>query len=116
MPFSHDPRSMPWRELAWVVAMAMLGGISSFANRVRNGQLEHHWAAEIIADSLYALAAGFMIYFMCISWGGTEYDAAALAILAGHFGARTLQFAQRAIIKRYTDITIKTYDHSDDDQ
>lgn len=104
MPWDPNPENMPFREVAWVMGLALLGGLASFANRVRNNTLEHHWFTEVIADSLYSLAAGFSVYFLSASWGLSAYDAAAMSILAGHFATRWLQLTQRALIKRITGL------------
>lgn len=116
MPWDPDPQNMPFREVAWVMGLALLGGLASFANRVRNGTLEHSWFTEIIADSLYSLAAGFSIYFLSASWGLSAYDAAAMAILAGHFATRWLQLTQRALIKRIMGIIPLPTEEEKDDQ
>jgi uncharacterized membrane protein len=100
---SLGPDEVPLRVLLMVIALAMLGGLAHFLDRVRKGELRAHWGLELACDSLYSLAAGLLVWYIAVASIGCQFTAAALAIVGGHLGARFMFMVQRVVVDRILD-------------
>jgi hypothetical protein len=94
------PQDLPLRVIALVTGLSILGGLANFIGRLRQGTLRVHWFIELSGDVLYSLSAGFTVWYLAISTGMCEYSSAAMAIVAGHLGARLMFALQNAAIDR----------------
>lgn len=88
MDLSTPPHELPTRLLAFILTLSMLGGLANYITRLRTGPLRTHWLLELVADLVYSLSAGLVVWYVATASQMCDYYAAALAIVAGHLGAK----------------------------
>lgn len=97
--FVRDPSSISWGTYAWVVALAIWGGIVRVFREVTLG--DKSWRqilAVFIGETLTSGFAGVLVFFVCESQSVPRLYAAALTGIAGYMGGRALTMLE-AIIK-----------------
>lgn len=97
---SLGPQDVPLKVVALIVGLSVLGGLTNFFSRLKNGTLRANWLIELLGDVLYSLSAGFCTWYLAISAGACEFCAASFAIIAGHLGARLMFALQSAMTDR----------------
>lgn len=98
-----DPHDLPAKVLGLVVGLSLIGGLAAYLERLRRHAFDDHWLLELATDVLYSVAAGFSAWYLVIGLIQQPYIAAAVAIAAGHLGARWMTLLQRAITRRLND-------------
>lgn len=80
---------------AWVVAVSALGGIASFAGKVKAGQARWVNFAELLGELFISAFAGIITYWLAKYAGLNEYLTAAFIGIAGHMGSRAVFMAEK---------------------
>jgi predicted CDP-diglyceride synthetase/phosphatidate cytidylyltransferase len=99
-----DPTHYALLTYAWVVALSLLGGVVSFARKVREGVSRRFNVSEFIGELVTSAFAGLITFWLC-EWAVVHpLLTAALVGISGHMGSRAIfkleQFAERIADKR----------------
>lgn len=92
-----DPSTYGLITYAWVVVLAILGGLVSHLNKLANGT-PFSWL-RFFTDILTAALTGVVTFYFCEAAGITQTFTAALVGISGHMGSRLL-FALEAYYKK----------------
>jgi len=89
------------KELLPVILVGMLGGVVSFARKVKSGAARWLNVSELIGELVSAGFTGVVAYWLCLYGGLNPWLTAALVGISGHAGSRALftfeRWAQRRI-------------------
>lgn len=97
----RDPLDYPLRQYAFLLAIALLGGLVSFYNRVRSGAVQAWNVMHLVGELATSGFAGLMAFWMC-AWAGTpQLVTAALVGVAGHMGTRAIAVFEQWAARRF---------------
>lgn len=103
----RDPLDAPLRQWGAVIGLSLLGGLASWINRVRTGELRDASPTSLVGESVIAGFAGVLSFLGC-QWAAMDpaptYFAAGLA---GHLGAEGIKWVER-LAKRRAQVFIET--------
>lgn len=98
----HDPTSFSLITYAWVVGLALFGGLANFIGKQRRGEVRAFNITELIGELVVSGFAGIMTFYLC-SWANIDpLLTAALVGMCGHMGSRAILLGERKL-KRYID-------------
>jgi CHASE2 domain-containing sensor protein len=87
---SQDPFDTPIRQYALMLGVALLGGLVSWATKVRKGELKAHNVMQLVGELATSAFAGLLAFWLC-QWANTPGPLmAALVGIAGHMGTRAI--------------------------
>ncbi|SRR5258705_4690154 len=96
-----DPTSYTWITYCWVFLLAGLGGLVSFARRVKGGQ-SHPWnIAEFIGEIATSAFGGLITFYLCEAAQLNPLVTAALVGISGHMGSRAIYQFEITLRKRF---------------
>lgn len=85
-----DPSFWDWLTWAWVIAMSFLGGVASFARKVKSGHARAWNFTEFIGEIVTSALVGIITFYLC-SWREFPLSlTGALVGIASHMGSRAL--------------------------
>jgi hypothetical protein len=86
----RDPLDFPLRQYAFLLGIALLGGLVSWYAKVRAGTV-HAWSLMTLIGELATSAfAGLLAFWLCAYTGAPQLVTAALVGVAGHMGTRAI--------------------------
>jgi hypothetical protein len=85
----------------WVVAMSIWGGIASYVNKVRRGELQAWSLMELIAEVVVAGFVGMLTFWLCEASSINPLLTAALVGISSHMGTRALFQLERLFSSRF---------------
>lgn len=106
-----DPTSYPLFTYAWVVGLAIWGGVVRHYQQLQRTKKPFKlgmFLGEVASSGL----AGLLAFFFC-EWSDVpELLAAILIAISGHTGAETLLFFRENVHRRYMGSKARSVDHS----
>lgn len=99
----RDPLDYPLRQYAFLLAIALLGGLVSFYNRVRSGAAQAWNVMHLVGELATAGFAGLLAFWMCAYAGTPHLVTAALVGVAGHMGTRAITAFEEWAAQRFGD-------------
>lgn len=95
----RDPLDYPLKQYAFLLGVALLGGLVSWITKVRKGQAQP-WNLMALTGELFTSAfAGLLMFWMCAAADVSPLITAGLVGIAGHMGTRAIteleKFAER---------------------
>jgi hypothetical protein len=85
-----DPLDLPLRQYGLILFMALLGGIVSFAAKVRAGTVQTWNVMYLIGELATSAFAGLLTFYGCVYLEVSQVLTAALVGIAGHMGTRAI--------------------------
>jgi len=85
-----DPSSFEWFTYAWVVFVAMWGGVVAFLRKVNSGSVRPFNLTELLGEVFTSGFAGVITFWLCESAGVDKLLSAALVGISGHMGSRAI--------------------------
>jgi len=85
-----DPSSFEWFTYAWVVFVAMWGGVVAFLRKVNSGSVRPFNLTELLGEVFTSGFAGVITFWLCESAGVDKLLSAALVGISGHMGNRAI--------------------------
>jgi hypothetical protein len=98
------PLSYSLAEYGVVLAAALLGGLANWYVKAKNGP-DGYSPAALIGELCVSAFAGVIAFWLCEAFGVAPLLTAAAVGMAGHAGARGLDWLER-IMKRKVESTI----------
>lgn len=100
MPFQlpsqpPSPENYPIITYLWVFGMAILGGIVSFARKVKEGRARAWNFAEFFGEIATSAFAGVVTFYLCEWSGFSNLLTASLVGVAGHMGSRAIHLMEK---------------------
>ena len=86
---------------AWVLGIAMLGGLAQFYRKVRMGQARAFNFAELIGELVISAFAGVITFWLCKSTGLNAWLTAAFVGISGHMGSRAIFMGEQVLESWY---------------
>jgi len=79
----------------WMIAVAALGGVVSFFQKVKAGKTRPMNITELAGEMMTSAFAGLVTYWICRYYGVNEYLMASGVAISGHMGARAIFIAEQ---------------------
>ena len=86
---------------AWVFVVSSLGGIASWAKKVREGKARPFYIPEFFGELAISVFAGMTTFLLCRWAEANEWLAAALIAISGHMGSRAIFLGEQALERWY---------------
>jgi len=80
---------------SWVLGLSLLGGVSSFVRRVRNGETRYSNIVEFIGELVISTFAGLVTFYLCQTANLEGALSAALISVSAHMGTRIIYIFER---------------------
>lgn len=90
----NDPTTISLLTYAWVLLLAMFGGLANFIGKYKRGDVRAFNVTELIGELVVSGFAGIITYYLC-AW--SEIDpmlTAAMVGVCGHMGSRAVMLAE----------------------
>ena len=98
-----DPTSYSVLTYAWVLGLAMCGGVVSFMRKLRTGTVRAFNVTEFIGEIVTSGFTGVLTFWLCEAGNIDPLVSAALVGISGHMGSRAIlhleQWAQSRLPK-----------------
>ena len=98
----HNPLDYPIRHWIFILFMAMLGGLASWYNKVKKGELAAGNLFALTGEFVVSALAGLLAFLVCDYFNMPVGITGAAAGLAGHAGARALSLLE-AIMQKHIE-------------
>lgn len=85
----------------WVIVLSLLGGVSSFARKVKSGKVRYSNIVEFIGELVISCFAGLVTFFLCKSAGLDEMLTAAFIAISSHMGTRSIFLFESYLSRRF---------------
>ena len=96
-----DPTTYSWITYAWVLLLAGLGGVVSFARKVHSGR-SHPWSvAEFLGELATSAFSGLITFYLCEATRIEPLWTAALVGISGHMGSRAIFQVEMILRNRF---------------
>lgn len=96
-----DPFSYSLLTYAWVLIVAVAGGVVNFHRKMREGATRAFNITEFIGEIITSAFAGLLTFWLC-EWAGiAPLLSAVLIAISGHMGSRALFGIERWAEARY---------------
>ncbi len=96
-----DPLAYPIRQYVLVLSIALLGGLVSFAAKVKAGSVSAFNVMHLVGELTTSAFAGLMCFWLAEAAGLPQLVTVCLVGVSGHMGARAIaifeQWAQRRL-------------------
>lgn len=79
----------------WMVAIAALGGVANFYQKVKTGKARAFNVMELIGEVLVSAFVGLVTFWICKGYGVNEWLTAASVAITGHMGSRAIFIAEQ---------------------
>lgn len=99
----RDPLDYPLQQYAFILAVALLGGLVSWYSKVRAGKLQAWNLMHLIGELATSAFAGLLAFWLCAWAGANPLVTAALVGIAGHMGARAIAVFEDWAQRRFAD-------------
>lgn len=94
-----DPLNYPLKQYGFMLGIALLGGLVSWSNKVRKGDLAAWNLMQLVGELATSAFAGLLAFWICEYMNADKLLTAALVGITGHMGTRGIvvfeKWAQR---------------------
>lgn len=101
----RDPLDVPLRQYGFLLSVALLGGLVSWARQVRAGTLQAYNLSALVGELATSAFAGLLTFWICSYLNAPQSLTAALVGIAGHMGTRAIQKFERWAERRLVGTT-----------
>ncbi len=99
-----DPLDFPLQQYAFLLGVALLGGLVSWYSKVRSGAV-HAWnLMHLIGELATSAFAGLIAFWLCAWLGTPPLITAALVGISGHMGTRAIATFEGWAARRFASI------------
>ena len=98
----RNPLDYPVKQWIFILLMAMLGGLASWYNKVKKGELVATNLFALTGEFVVSALAGMLAFLVCDYFNMPVGITGAAAGLAGHAGARALSLLE-AIMQKHIE-------------
>lgn len=98
---AKDPLNYPLRQYGLVLAVALLGGVVSWAHKVRSGAAQAWNLMQLVGELCTSALAGLLAFWLCEWQGFNPLLTASLVGIAGHMGTRAIAAAEAVAQRRW---------------
>lgn len=95
-------RAIGWYTWGWVVGLGMLGGATSFYQKLISGATRPFNFAELLGELVGSAFVGIVTFLLCKEYGFSEYVTAALVGITGHMGSRAMMLFEKLLERKFT--------------
>ena len=81
----------------WAIAVAALGGVANFWQKVKTGKARAFNIMELVGEVLVSAFVGMVTYWICKGYAVNEWLTAAAVAITGHMGSRAIFLAEQWI-------------------
>lgn len=81
----------------WMLAVAALGGVANFYQKVKTGKARAFNVMELVGEILVSAFVGLLTFWICKGYGVNEWLTAAAVGITGHMGSRAIFLAEQWI-------------------
>ncbi len=92
----RDPLNYPLKQWAFVLALALFGGLASWWGKVRAGRVAYYNISALIGELTISAFAGVIAFFGCEYLNLGPFLTPAIVGIAGHMGGRAIALLERA--------------------
>lgn len=107
---ARDPLAYPWVTYAWVILLAVAGGVANFVAKVRAGETRPFNFVELVGEMFVAGFVGVLTFLLCEYASVDRLLSAVFIGISGHMGSRALFLLERwaaANLERRTGIAVR---------
>lgn len=95
-----DPTSYTWITYAWVLLLAILGGVVNYVRKIRSGQSPWN-IVEFVGELATSALVGLTTFYLCEAANIAPLMTAALVGVTGHMGSRALYQFETSLRRRF---------------
>jgi len=99
--FDRDPLDVPLRQYAFLLAVALLGGLVSWYAKVRSGTVRAWHISTLVGELATSAFAGLVAFWLCTAATVPPMVTAALVGVAGHMGTRAIVLLEHWAERRF---------------
>lgn len=96
-----DPANYSLLTYLWVGAWAMLGGVVSYFQKVRQGKVHPFSVTEFVGELVTSGFVGLLTFWLCEAAEIDRLITAVLVGISGHMGSRAIFLFERWAEKRF---------------
>lgn len=90
-----DPSSYSLLTYAWVVGLAMTGGLVSFMRKVKEGKARAFNFTELLGEIVTSGFAGILTFWLCEAAEFNPLVSASLVGISGHMGSKVIYLLEQ---------------------
>jgi hypothetical protein len=102
-----DPLTYAAATYSWVFLISILGGLSGYIRKLKNGKNERFKIAELIGEIVISAFVGVITFFLCESAHVNPVLSAALIGIASHMGSRAIYIMEEIALKKIKTLVEK---------
>ena len=96
-----DPFSYGWAAYAWVIAWASAGGIVSFRQKLKRGDVRAFNIAEFVGEIFTSAFVGVLAFWICEYSDVPKILQAVVISISGHMGTRAIFLFEQFMAKKF---------------
>lgn len=96
----RDPMAYSLKQYAFILALALVGGVVSWWGKVRKGELRRGDLAALVGEMTTSALAGLLTFYVCEYLRLDPLLTPAIVGIAGHMGTRGIQALERIVERR----------------
>lgn len=94
-------KALEYASFAWVVLLAMLGGVANFFRKLRDGQVRPFNFVELLGELFIAAFSGICTFLLCEAARLDPILTAALVAISGHMGSRAVFMFESVFARKF---------------
>lgn len=98
---NRSPMDYSLKQYAFTLAVAVLGGLVSWLNKVRKGDAQAWNLMQLVGELCTSAFAGLLAWWLCEWSGAPQLLSAAMTGIAGHMGTRAIATFEAFAEKRW---------------
>lgn len=106
-----EPLDYSLRQYGFILGIALLGGLVGWHRKVKRGAARYADLKALVGELATSAFAGLLAFWACRYTGLHPALEAAVVGMAGHMGAKALDWAEDALIRR-ADTLVGPRDHT----
>lgn len=95
-----DPLNYDLRQYAFILGIALLGGLVAWHRKVKRGAVQFANLKAMVGELCTSAFAGLLAFWACRYIGLHPALEAAVVGMAGHMGAKALDWAEDVLLRR----------------
>jgi hypothetical protein len=96
-----DPTSYSLLTYAWVLLLAILGGVVNFMRKLQVGSVRVFNFVEFLGELVTSAFAGVITFWLCENAGFPPLMTAAFVGISGHMGSRTIFMLENWLKRKF---------------
>lgn len=96
-----DPFSYGWAAYAWVIVWASAGGLVSFRQKMKRGDVRAFNIAEFIGELVTSAFVGVLAFWICEYSDVPKLLEAVIISISGHMGTRAIFLFEQFMAKKF---------------